>query len=419
MTHPTSQQTFAAITGSEGAVQDIDQAEARNGLRHVMSLSMTKVADGLIDPKLVLAWLLTALGAPAVYAGALVPIREAGALLPQMPLAAWVQGMARRKWAWVIGSAGQGIAASLIVLAALFLERAAAGIAICAALAALALCRAACSVSYKDILGKTVAKTRRGAVTGLAGSVASVAVLVFAGLLLSGLAQNRAAIILAIALAAGLWLAAALLFSSLEEAPSEATAASSAGFAVLRDNADLRRFVLVRGLLVSTALAPPYLVILAGQSQGSGLGRLGALVLASALASLISSYVWGRLSDRSSRKVLMLAGGTGAAAMCAAVGLWLAGLATAFWAMPVVLFVLMIAYHGVRQGRSTYLVDLAPADQRAAFAAVSNTVIGGLLLLAGVIGGGAAMIGPQATLVVFAAMAVAAAAVAKGLPEVE
>ena len=61
MTHPTSQQTFAAITGAEGAVQDIDQAEARNGLRHVMSLSMTKVADGLIDPKLVLAWLLTAL----------------------------------------------------------------------------------------------------------------------------------------------------------------------------------------------------------------------------------------------------------------------------------------------------------------------------------------------------------------------
>lgn len=419
MTHPQSQDTFAAITGAKEAAQDIDQVEARNGLGHVASLSMTKVADGLIDPKLVLAWLLTALGAPAVYAGALVPIREAGALLPQMPLAGWVQGLGRRKWAWVIGSAGQGIAAGLIVLAALLLEGAAAGIAICVALAGLALCRAACSVSYKDILGKTVAKTRRGAVTGLAGSVASVAVLVFAGLLLSGLAQNRWAIILAIALAAALWIAAALLFSRIEETPSADQPSASAGFGVLRDNADLRRFVLVRGLLVSTALAPPYLVILAGQSEDSGLGRLGALVLASALASLISSYVWGRLADRSSRKVLMLAGVSGAASMMAAVGLWFAGLATAFWAMPVVLFVLMIAYHGIRQGRSTYLVDLAPADQRAAFAAVSNTVIGGLLLLAGVIGGGAAMIGPQATLVVFAAMAVAAAAVAKGLPEVE
>lgn len=419
MTHLQSQDTFAAITGAEDAAQDIDQAEARNGLRHIASLSMTKVADGLIDPKLVLAWLLTALGAPAVYAGALVPIREAGALLPQMPLAGWVQGLARRKWAWVIGSAGQGIAAGLIVLSAVFLEGAAAGLAICAALAGLALCRAACSVSYKDILGKTVAKTRRGAVTGLAGSVASVAVLVFAGLLLSGLAQNRWAIILAIALAAGLWIAAALLFSRVEEKPSAEKSATAAGFGVLRDNADLRRFVVVRGLLVSTALAPPYLVILAGQSEDSGLGQLGALVLASASASLISSYVWGRLSDRSSRKVLMLAGGAGAAAICAAVGLWFAGLATAFWAMPAVLFVLMVAYHGVRQGRSTYLVDLAPADQRAAFAAVSNTVIGGLLLLAGVIGGGAAIIGPQATLVVFAVMAILAAMVARGLPEVE
>lgn len=41
-------------------------------LRHAGSLSMSKIADGLIDPKLVLAWLLAHSGADAVVIFALV-----------------------------------------------------------------------------------------------------------------------------------------------------------------------------------------------------------------------------------------------------------------------------------------------------------------------------------------------------------
>jgi len=406
---------FGRIAGADTSDAP-DSAEARNGLRHIASLSMTKVADGLIDPKLVLSWLVTALGAPAVYAGALVPIREAGALLPQMPLAGVVQRMSYRKWIWVIGSAGQGGAAALIVLAALTLEGQAAGLAICAALALLALCRAACSVSYKDILGKTVEEERRGAVTGLAGSASSVGVLIFAAVLILGPGQNKGLVVWAIALAAAFWALAAILFSTMKERASDAGGGSDADFSVLSGNPDLWRFIIVRGLLVSTALAPPYLVVLAGQGT---LDKLGALVLASALASLVSSYIWGRFADVSSRRVLMLSGVLGAVAMGAAVLLWFLGLATGWAGMPLTLFVLMIAYHGVRQGRSTYLVDLAPEDKRAAYAAVSNTVIGALLLGAGVLGGGAALIGAQATLMLFTAMAVGAAIVAIGLPEAE
>jgi hypothetical protein len=418
-----AERAFDAISGREKAAEGLGdkalEAEARNGLRHAASLSMTKVADGLIDPKLVLSWLLTSLGAPAVFAGALVPIREAGALLPQILLAGWVQRMRRRKWAWVAGSAGQGIAAAAIVLAALTLQGSAAGLAVAGALALLALCRAACSVSYKDILGKTVGKSRRGSVTGLAGSVSAVGVLIFAALLMSGLFQSRSIVIAAIALAATLWGAAALLFSTLEEQPSAEADSNGAHFALLKDNPVLWRFILTRGLLVSTALAPPYLVVLSQEAGEAALGKLGALVLASAAASLVSSYVWGRMADWSSRRVLMATGGLGALAIGAAVGLARVGLAQTFWAMPVVLFVLMVAYHGVRQGRSTYLVDMAPEDERAAYAAVSNTVIGGILLLAGALGGGAALIGPQATLGVFALMALTAVWVGKGLPEVE
>ncbi len=361
-------QAFEKLSGADGEASDLSQgaqkAEAPNALRHVASLSMTKIADGLIDPKLMLSWLLTSLGAPAVFAGALVPIRESGALLPQMLMASWVQSMPRRKWTWVLGSAGQGIFAALIVLAALTLDGAAAGFAICAALGGLAVSRAACSVSYKDILGKTVGQSRRGAITGLAGSVSAVGVVILAALLMSGMFEDRRIVIAATALAAVLWGAAALLFSTLNEMKSDPSKAEAADFSILKEDANLRRFILVRGLLASTALAPPYFVVLGGGEDQSALGQLGALVLASALASFLSSYVWGRLSDQSSRKVLKLTGCVGAVAMLGAVALSVLGLATQIWAMPLVLFILMIAYHGVRQGRSTYLVDMSPENLR-------------------------------------------------------
>lgn len=179
---------------------------------------------------------------------------------------------------------------------------------------------------------------------------------------------------------------------------------------------DLRRFIITRGLLVGTALAPPYLVVI---SERAELEQLGAMLVASAAASFLSSYVWGRLSDRSSRKVLALAGFVAALALFGGVALSWMGFGDTPYAIPGVLFVLMIAYHGVRQGRSTYLVDMAPKDEKAAYAALSNTVIGTLLLIAGLGGGLAALISAQWALVVFGVMSLAAVASALSMREVE
>ena len=69
---------FSTITGAEAA--KIEPGEARNGVVHVVALMLTKTADALIDPKLVLSWLLTALSAPGAMLGLLVPVREAARL---------------------------------------------------------------------------------------------------------------------------------------------------------------------------------------------------------------------------------------------------------------------------------------------------------------------------------------------------
>ena len=121
--------------------------QASNFTTHLAALAATKTADGLIDPKIVLAWLTTALGAPAYVTASLVPVRESGALLPQLALARLVQRRSQRKVVWAVGSLGQGLAALGIAAAALLLEDAAAGWAILACLALLAVSRAACSAT--------------------------------------------------------------------------------------------------------------------------------------------------------------------------------------------------------------------------------------------------------------------------------
>lgn len=392
---------FERLTGQES-----EPVEAHNGLHHIVALSLSKVADGLVDPKLVLSWLLGVLGAPAVFIGMLVPIREAGALLPQVAMAGMLQRRRQRRWVWVLGSAGQGVAALLIVVAALTLDGWAVGLAICVILAGLAVSRAACSVSYKDILGKTVGKTRRGTVTGAAGSVSSAVVFVFALLLVSGVLQNERAVIAAIAVAGVLWLLAAAVLGRLREEDSTADGRADAEsyWKILKDDRNLRQFILVRGLLVSTALAPPYLVVLGTRSGAEALGMLGALVLASSASGFVSSYVWGWLADRSSRIMLLLAGSLGALSMVLAIIAAVKGLANVIWVIPSILFVLMVAYHGVRQARSTYLVDISPEDRRSVNAAVANTVIGLILLAVGAVGGALTWLGPQAALAGFAAM---------------
>jgi hypothetical protein len=80
---------------------------------------------------------------------------------------------------------------------------------------------------------------------------------------------------------------------------------------------------------------------------------------------------------------------------------------------------MMIAYQGVRLGRATHIVDMADEDTRAAYTALSNTIIGVLLVGGGIFGALAARFGEGVVLVCFALMCVAAAVAARGLEEVQ
>lgn len=414
---------FARLTDSDP--DDLEPGEARNGAIHVAALSLTKVADSLIDPKLVLSWLLTALGAPGVVIGALVPVREAGALLPQLVLARRVERATQRKWIWVVGALGQGVAALGIAAAVMLLEGAAAGWVVLALVAMLAIARSAASVSYKDVLARTIAKGRRGAVTGFAAASASVAAFGFGLVMALGLFDVAIPVLAgAVAVAGGAFVLAALVFMRLREPANGAEDAAEDGiealFRPLRDDRQLQIFIAARAALTVTALAPPFIVMLSSANGQGALDQLGPMVMASTAAAVVSSYIWGRVSDRSSRQTLMAAGGLSCAVLLLTgmAGLVFGGLGGA-WGAGLAIFAAQIAYEGVRAGRKLHLTDMAGDDVRARYTALSNTLIGVALMGGGLFGLAADYFGPAPLLVVFAGISLIGAMIAAGLNEVQ
>ena len=94
--------------------------QPRNRMVHLVSLTLTKIGDSLVDAKLTLTWLLAALGAPAFMVAWLVPLRESLSLLPQLAVGQWIREHPVRKGFWIVGSliqAGAILAISYPVLA--------------------------------------------------------------------------------------------------------------------------------------------------------------------------------------------------------------------------------------------------------------------------------------------------------------
>lgn len=394
-------------------------------VKHISSLVMSKSADGLVDPKLILSWLITHLGASSLFLGLLVPIREAGALLPQLFTAQYLRSLEVRKWVWTIGAFVQGLSALAIALASIFLDGNAFGWAVVISLVLLSLARSLCSVSYKDVLGKTISKSKRGTTTGLATSLSAGTVIVFAALLSTEFVEKQSIVILGLFLASILWMFAAYIFSTIYEAKG-ATEGGGNPISVFQENLhflkedkQLRLFIITRALLVSSALAPPFMVALTNESNSEETINLGILLFASSFAALLSSYVWGRLADKSSRLVLLLSGAVTLISLVLTNLAYYTGTLSNGWALPVFLFVLMIAYQGVRLGRSTYLVDMASQDNRATYTALSNTIIGVFLLISSVFGYLASLMGINVVINVFAVMAFFACITAYKLEEVQ
>jgi len=391
------------------------------------SYFLTKVGDAVASPKTVLAWVTTAVGAPAGFLGFLVPIRESGSLIPQLFIARYIRQLEVRKWVWVIGSLVQAACIAGLGVVAATLRGETAGWAIIGLIVVFSLARGFCSVAAKDVLGKTVPKTRRGQLTGWSASAAGVVTLaVGLGILLPGFQDGGTRSFgLLLVVASLTWLLASITYSRIREFPGETEGGGNAveealeRLSLLKIDKPFRRFVIARALLMCSALSAPFYVALGQERLDSPAYLLGLFVVADGLASLVSAPVWGRFADRSSKWVMVAA-----ASLTAAVGIVIVAadivaepVVASVWFLPLAYFVLSVAHSGVRVGRKTYVVDLASGNRRTDYVAVSNTVIGFLLLAAGAIGALASAFSLTVVIAVLSLMGLAGAMTGASLPD--
>ncbi len=359
----------------------------------IFSSVFSKLGDTLSNPKTVLTWLMSYVSAPVYLISLIVPIRESGSMVPQVYLSKFVKQQPIRKWIWVMGSLFQFLAIASIGFITLYFEGTTAGWLIIAAVILFSLSRSLCSISSKDVTGKTIPKTRRGKLKGYTVSISGILVLA-AGLFILYQSKNEQTITFysnLIFFASVMWLIAALIYSRIKEFPEtiQTDNDQQSGFLsklrLLKTDPNFRAFVIARSLLLCSALTAPYYIVLSQKYIGKEAYLLGLFIIARGIAAIISAPTWGRLADKSSKNVMAIA-----VTIASALGIitffivsYFDTIRTLVWLYPVAFFILGIAHGGVRLGRKTYIVDMAKGNKRTDYVSVSNTVIGLILLVTG------------------------------------
>ncbi|MDF1751536.1 MAG: MFS transporter [Verrucomicrobiales bacterium] len=414
---------------STGITEAAAKVVPANFLRLLVATLCTKVGDALSKPGVMITWMLSTLGAPSALIGLIVPIRESGALVLQIFVGELASRYRLRKWFWVAGSVVQGSAILGMVPVALFLSGAAAGWAVVGLIAIFSLARGVCSVISKDLVGRTIPKTRRGRLGGIAASASGVIAIAVGIWLLLYKDRELEPVVFAVILgvAGGLWFLAAMAMSTLDEKPAKTEAKKNpfleikSSIGLLKTDSDFRLFCIARALLAGTVLSMPFYVILARHATDGSSGSLGILLIAGSVATALSGAVWGRLADHSSRLVLATAGilaGVIGFATAALGGIEFSGMGgSIFWGA--LFFLIGLAHTGIRQGRKTHLVDMSDADNRASMVAVSNTLIGIVVLAGSSVGLLTEWIGERWVIFIFALPGLFGGLLALKLPEVQ
>lgn len=394
----------------------------------IISYFFNKLADSIANTKVIIPWIMESLNVPLFLISFLVPIRESGSLLPQLLIAAFVRKMPIRKYVWSIGAFLQAISMIGIGVVAWNMTGLSAGLFIIALIIVFSLSRGLSSVAAKDVLGKTIPKTRRGALNGYSGSLAGLLVIGLGVYFLSvgekPFSPQNFGIILFVA--GFFWIIAGLTYSRIKEFEGETDGGGNAisvalkKISLLKTDKDFRNFVISRALFLCSVLSAPFFVILAQQHSNSNNYLLGLFILAGGIADFSSSIIWGKLSDKSSKKSMILG-----ASIASVLGFLVFFLDTFYenifatiWLMPLIYFVLTVGYQGIRIGRKTYLVDLAGGNKRTDYVAVSNSVIGFILLGTGFIGVLSSLIGLNGIILLLAIVGVIGIYMASKLPDV-
>ncbi|MEX1347516.1 MAG: MFS transporter [Desulfobacterales bacterium] len=398
----------------------------RNYVLNVVNGTASKLAEQVASAKVALPWLLSAIGAPASLVGFLLPLRQAGTLLPQLFISGQMRRFPVRKWFWVGSAVVQVLMLILMIVVALTLPPLAAGILVATFLLIFSLARGVGSLSFQDVTGKTIPKGRRGrmlAARSMIGGLLTVVV----GIGLKTMKSHDEAVAPALLLlfcGALLWSFAALAFAAIREDSGateggrNAIAEARIGMGFVMKESWYLRYLAARTALLSVEIAAPFYVLYVKEKLPVQTGTLGVIIVAAGLAAALSSPIWGKFADLSSRKVLVIGGlmgaATGAAALCIA---YLPSSLQNPYVYGFIFVLLGFAEAGVLLGRKTFLIDQVDPAERTTYVAFANTAMGVVVLVFGFLGVLAQIFGIPTLIVILIVLGITGAVVSYYLPE--
>ncbi|AFV77006.1 arabinose efflux permease family protein [Thermus oshimai JL-2] len=340
------------------------------------------LGDTFLNPNIVLAGFAAKLGAPASLIGLLPALLQAGGMVPQAFLAPWVARLPRKIVLYRKVAALRLLGVLLMALSAFLLGPWPHLLFLGFLLGLLlnALFTGVSSLPFWEVVAKTVPMSRRAALFSARNLV---------GGLLAFLAGFLVRVILALplpfplpyallfALGALAFGAGWYLFGLTEEPREEAPPQKVDLLAPWRDPA-FRRYLRVRLLLGLGGMAEPFYAVFAVRRLGQG-AELGLYLSLYALSFTLSNLLWARMAERGSKGVLQAG----------------AFLAVATPLLPFLLppslfgvvFLLQGAYlAALGLATTTYLLNLAPKEERSAYIGLANT-LAGLFAFSSVLGG--------------------------------
>ncbi len=342
--------------------------------------------------RLVLPFLYTAAGAPAIFSGLLVPVATIAKLLAQV-LAAPTISAARRNKPFVAFAIVTTVLAVMLISATV---NALPVIALVAVFLFAAFVMGAAggvrSLAFKDMLGRILPIESSNRLLFLQSSIAGVIAMVIAFASLAVLAPGTSAVAHQelIWLGIGLLVLSAIAMVAVREPAKPQTAGTGDasqsrnshlqelqdGFRIAFALSWFRRFLLARTLFLSIELAMPFYSIHAATYHGNNSSGLNTFVIASSLGMVLGGIIWPRFHPRAIRLVLAVA------AIVTFVG---GALALTIemkpdWQTPFIyapVFVLVaIGTLGIGTGRTLYLSEVATHHERPFCIAASNALIG-------------------------------------------
>lgn len=345
--------------------------------------------------RLVLPYFYTALGAPLIFAGLIVPVFQAAKLFAQLFVAPAVHASRHNKGFVAVSLAGSALSLSVICLLVGVEPSTFMTLVFLAMVAVLSIATGISSLAFQDMIGHVLAENGRRrllfAQSGLIG-VATAAIALATQQLLPAATSRQAHTELMWAGIALLVVAAGLIL--LVQEPAKVPDAGrhdnapakrgigrvvtdlKASFSRTTSQSWFRRFLLARALLLSVELAMPFYAIHAATLHRSATTGLSTFLIAASLGLAAGGILWPRIGAGSIKTVLTAATAVAALSGGFALAIDMRLLPTTVLLHAVIFALISFSAQGVQNGRKVYVLGLAPKEIRPHCIAVGNFITG-------------------------------------------